>query len=66
MTATITNHLGQSVTGEVRCWMGRRLVEVETPDGARHIGRLRPEHQPTPHVDGQQLPRASTGRGRGR
>ena len=22
--------------------MGRRIVEVETPDGARHIGRLRP------------------------
>jgi hypothetical protein len=48
VTATITNHLGQFLTGEVRCWMGRRIVEVETPDGARHIGRLRPDPQPAP------------------
>ena len=41
--ATITDHLGQRVSGEVRCWMGRRIVEVETPDGARHIGRLTPD-----------------------
>ena len=40
MSATITNHLGQRLTGQIRCWMGRRVVEVETPDGARHIGRL--------------------------
>jgi hypothetical protein len=52
MTATITNHLGQSLTGEVRCWMGRRIVEVETPDGARHIGRLRPDPQPAPPAAG--------------
>ena len=51
MTATITNHLGQSLTGEVRCWMGRRIVEVETPDGARHIGRLRRDPQPAPRAD---------------
>jgi hypothetical protein len=50
MTATITNHLGRSLTGEVRCWMGRRIVEVETPDGARHIGRLRPD-RPAPRAD---------------
>jgi hypothetical protein len=48
MTATITNHLGQRLTGEVRCWMGRRVVEVETSDGARHIGHLAPD---TAHVD---------------
>jgi hypothetical protein len=40
MTATITNHRGTTLTGEIRCWMGRRVVEIETPDGARHIGRL--------------------------
>lgn len=40
MSATITDHLGQRITGQVRCWMGRRIVEVETSDGARHIGRL--------------------------
>lgn len=43
MTATITNHLGATLTGELKCWMGRRIVEIQTPDGARHIGRLRPE-----------------------
>jgi hypothetical protein len=43
MTATITNHLGAILTGEIRCWMGRRVVEIETPDGARHIGRLVPD-----------------------
>jgi hypothetical protein len=43
MTATITNHLGAALTGEVKCWMGRRIVEIQTPDGARHIGRLRPD-----------------------
>jgi hypothetical protein len=40
MTATITDHRGATLTGEIRCWMGRRVVEIETPDGARHIGRL--------------------------
>jgi hypothetical protein len=43
MTATISNHLGATLTGEIRCWMGRRVVEIETPDGARHIGRLVPD-----------------------
>ena len=46
MSATITNHLGQRLTGELRCWMGRRIVEVETSDGARHIGRLATDHAP--------------------
>jgi hypothetical protein len=40
MTATITNHLGARLTGQIRCWMGRRIVEIETPDGTRHIGHL--------------------------
>lgn len=40
MSATITNHLGQRLTGQIKVWMGRRIVEVETSDGARHIGRL--------------------------
>jgi hypothetical protein len=40
MTATITDDRGATLTGEIRCWMGRRVVEIETPDGARHIGRL--------------------------
>jgi len=48
VTATITNHLGQTLTGQIRCWMGRRIVEIETPDGTRHIGTLRPEHDPAP------------------
>jgi peptide methionine sulfoxide reductase MsrB len=56
VTATITDHLGQTLTGEVKCWMGRRVVEVETSDGARHIGHLRPD-QPEPR-GGQ--PRLST------
>jgi hypothetical protein len=48
MTATITNHLGARQTGQIRCWMGRRIVEIETPDGTRHIGHL------TPDLAGQQ------------
>jgi hypothetical protein len=40
MTATITNHLGHTITGQIRCWMGRRIVEIEAPDGTRHIGHL--------------------------
>jgi len=40
MTATISNYRGATLTGEIRCWMGRRVLEIETPDGARHIGRL--------------------------
>jgi hypothetical protein len=42
MTATITNHLGHTITGQIRCWMGRRIVEIETSDGTRHIGHLTP------------------------
>jgi hypothetical protein len=42
MTATITNHLGVRLSGQIRCWMGRRIVEIETPDGTRHIGHLAP------------------------
>ena len=53
MTATITNHLGQKLTGQIRCWMGRRIVEVETADGARHIGRLTPD--PDPDRDAARL-----------
>jgi hypothetical protein len=60
MTATITNHLGQRLTGEVRCWMGRRVVEVETSDGSRHIGLLHaePTHQPatTPQATRREEP----------
>ena len=41
MTATITNHLGHAITGQIRCWMGRRIVEIETLDGTRHVGHLR-------------------------
>jgi hypothetical protein len=57
MTATITNHLGQTLTGKIRCWMGRRVVEIETSDSARHIGHLCPDHQPEP---GGGKPRVST------
>ena len=46
MTATITNHLGARLTGQIRCWMGRRIVEIETPDGTRHIGHLTPDPHP--------------------
>jgi len=54
MTATITNHLGQRLTGEVRCWMGRRVVEVETSDGSRHIGLLRAEPTTRPATTPQE------------
>jgi len=47
MTATITNHLGHTITGQIRCWMGRRIVEIETGDGTRHIGHLRAD-EPRP------------------
>ena len=47
MTATITNHLGHAITGQIRCWMGRRIVEIETSDGGRHIGHLR-DDEPRP------------------
>lgn len=43
MTATIIDYRGQPLTGEIKCWMGRLVVEIETPDGCRHVGRLRPD-----------------------
>jgi hypothetical protein len=33
VTATIRNQLGATLSGEIKCWMGRRVVEIETPDG---------------------------------
>lgn len=51
MTATITDHLGATLTGEIKVWLGRRIVEIQTPDGARHIGRL--------HTDATRAPAAS-------
>jgi hypothetical protein len=47
MTATFTNHLGHTITGQIRCWMGRRIVEIETSDGRREIGRLTPDEPGT-------------------
>ena len=43
MTVTITGHRGQALTGEPKCWLGQRVVEIETDDGKRHVGTLRPE-----------------------
>jgi hypothetical protein len=51
MIATITNHLGMRLAGEIRCWMGRRIIEIETLDGARHIGRLVPDPTTTGTVE---------------
>jgi hypothetical protein len=51
MTATITNHLGHAITGQIRCWMGRRIVEIETPDGTRHIGHRTPGRDQVSTVD---------------
>jgi hypothetical protein len=48
VTATITNHRGAQLTGQIRCWMGRRIVEIETPDGTRHIGHLTPDPDKRP------------------
>ena len=40
MTATtIDTPWGERVTGVIRCWMGRRWIEIEDSDGRRHIGR---------------------------
>jgi hypothetical protein len=36
---TIDTPWGERVTGVIRCWMGRRWIEVEDSDGRRHIGR---------------------------
>ena len=43
MTVTITDQRGRALTGELKCWLGRREVEIETADGRRHVGTLRPE-----------------------
>jgi hypothetical protein len=51
MTATITNHLGARLTGQIRCWMGRRIVEIETPDGTRHIGHITSDQHPAVPAD---------------
>jgi hypothetical protein len=29
MTARITDSRGVTLTGEIRCWMGRRVVEID-------------------------------------
>lgn len=54
MTVTIINHLGMALTGEIKCWMGRRVVEIEAADGSRHIGRIRPDNAAT-IADAQQV-----------
>jgi hypothetical protein len=46
MTATITTRLGHQVSGQIRVWLGKRIVEIETEDGRRHVGRLHPDPQP--------------------
>jgi hypothetical protein len=51
MTATITNYRGATLTGEIRCWIGRRVVEIETPDGVRHSGRLVVDRAPAGTVE---------------
>ena len=51
MSATIT-YLGHFLTGEIKCWLGRRIVEIETPDGCRHIGRLLPDAGTMAPADG--------------
>ena len=38
MTATVRTAKGQLVTGEIKHWLGRRVVEIEDADGNRHIG----------------------------
>lgn len=51
MTATIHTPWGETVRGEIRCWMGRRWVEVEDSDGRRHIGRMAPDRDRPSTVD---------------
>ena len=51
MTATIRTPWGETIRGEIRCWMGRRWVEVEDSDGRRHIGRLPRPEQTSSTVD---------------
>jgi hypothetical protein len=46
VTVTIVNHSGARLSGDIKCCMGRRVVEIETPDGKRHIGTLRPYSAP--------------------
>ena len=38
MTATVRTDKGVLVTGEIKHWLGRRVVEVEDDQGNRHIG----------------------------
>jgi hypothetical protein len=40
VSAIVTTHLGRRVTGDIRCWHGNRVVEIETPDGRREFGHL--------------------------
>jgi hypothetical protein len=44
--------MGERVTGQIRCWMGRRWIEIETADGRRHIGRLPRDEPAVSTVDG--------------
>ena len=60
MTAIIRTPWGETIRGEIRCWMGRRWVEIEDSDGRRHIGRLpRPADKRPSTVDsaGEAVPR---------
>jgi hypothetical protein len=49
--ATIDTSWGERIHGEIRCWHGRRWVEIETSDGSRHIGRLSPDEPALSTVD---------------
>jgi len=51
VTATIDTPWGERIHGEIRCWHGRRWVEIETSDGRRHIGRLTPDEPALSTVD---------------
>jgi hypothetical protein len=51
VTGTVDTPWGERIHGEIRCWMGRRWVEIETSDGRRHIGRLTPDNKQASTVD---------------
>jgi hypothetical protein len=51
VTATIDTPWGERIHGEIRCWMGRRWVEIEDSDGRRHIGRLTRDRDRASTVD---------------
>jgi hypothetical protein len=38
VTAKITTRWMRQITGQIRAWLGRRRVDVETSDAHRHIG----------------------------